>query len=822
MERETARKEEKEGDLLLAPILPPLLLPSRFLALSLLPWARVREAPVARVDGRDVLSLVMRISRFTLVLAGSIVIAGGSAACGANSGSKFDGGNGGSGSSFVTGSSGIAAGTSGSASLSQNNGDASQPGDEAGSLAITTSASAIDVTYGQQSPTVTAIASINGVQVPASFTVDRGELGSIDAATGVFTPTGAVGGVVTIVATFSGQVATASVSITVHWVQSGADADAGTGGAADAGGGLGGNGGVGGEGPGAAPDPATITALGTTPVADPSLQFLYPYDQTVWPRGLLAPLLQWSTTQSYDAVSIHIQESAFEYQGYFASTATPFVHHPVPQAAWDALAYSNGGEAVKVTLVFAAGGVAYGPLTQTWTFAPTSLTGTVYYNSYGTNLAHNYCCTLGGAEFGGATLAIRHGATSPVLVAGSDSECRVCHSVSADGSRLVTGQGESANYFGSSAYDLGTLAETSLSPEDGRFNWAALYPDGTFLLANNAPIAGAGFTQPTQLIAVGDGGIVPSTGLPPTLQVGSPVFSPDGKHVAFNFYGGAGSDGGAADGTSLAMMDYDAATSTFSNFQILYTPPLGTSVWPSFLPTGAAVIFELETVSDGSYWGETRKCPGSATCSNPGTQAQLWWVDVATKRAAPLASLNGATYLPTAPGTGHPDDTVLNYDPTVNPVAGGGYAWVVFTSRRLYGNIATIDPYESDPRYFDLTSSPTTKKLWVAAIDLNAAPGTDPSHPAFYLPAQELLAGNSRGYWVVDACEANGTTCLTGDQCCGGYCSEVDGGLVCSDQPPSCSTEFDKCTQTSQCCGAAQGMQCIGGRCATVSPPVPR
>jgi hypothetical protein len=146
---------------------------------------------------------------------------------------------------------------------------------------------------------------------------------------------------------------------------------------------------------------------------------------------------------------------------------------------------------------------------------------------------------------------------------------------------------------------------------------------------------------------------------------------------------------------------------------------------------------------------------------------------------------------------------------------------VVFTSRRLYGNIATIDPYWSDPRYFDLTVSPTPKKLWVAAIDLNAPGGTDPSHPAFYLPAQELLAGNSRGYWVVDACAQNGSSCLTGDQCCGGYCSDGDGGLVCSNQPPACSTEYDKCTQTSDCCGAAEGMQCIGGRCALASPPPP-
>jgi len=530
-----------------------------------------------------------------------------------------------------------------------------------------------------------------------------------------------------------------------------------------------------------------------------------------------------SPTQSYDGVYIHIEETAFEYQGYFAKSATPFVHHPVPQAAWDAIAYSNQGENVTVTLVFAANGVAYGPLAETWKIAQTSLTGTVYYNSYGTNLAHNYCCTVGGARFGGATLAIKHGTTDPVLIAGNDSECRVCHSVSANGSELVTSRGESNGYLGASSYDLTALGETVLAPDDGRYNWAALYPDGTFLLANNAPIQGGGYgapMQPTQLFGIGDGGVIASTGLPSNLEVGSPVFSPDGKHVAFNFYAGSAPDGGAADGKSLAMMDYDPTSSTFSNFQVLYTPPTGYTVFPSFLPTSAGVVFELESVSNGR-WGETRKCASAATCANPGTQGQLWWVDVATKDAIALSKLNGVSYLPTLGDAGHGDDTVFNYEPTVNPVAGGGYAWVVFTSRRLYGNVATIGPYVSDPRYFDLTTTPTTKKLWVAAIDLNAAPGSDPSHPAFYLPAQELLAGNSRGYWVVDACQPSGSSCLTGDECCGGYCRQVDGGLVCSDQAPACSTEFDKCVQTSDCCGAATGMQCIAGRCATATPPTP-
>jgi hypothetical protein len=166
----------------------------------------------------------------------------------------------------------------------------------------------------------------------------------------------------------------------------------------------------------------------------------------------------------------------------------------------------------------------------------------------------------------------------------------------------------------------------------------------------------------------------------------------------------------------------------------------------------------------------------------------------------------------------HPPADVKAVEDAVARARSGGYAWVVFTSRRLYGNVATQDPFLSDPRDYDPTTSATTKKLWVAAIDLNAKPGTDPSHPAFYLPGQELLACNSRGYWVVDPCEQNGVTCLTGDQCCSGYCEDVDGGFVCGTPPPGCSSLSNKCMSTSDCCGAMQGIQCIDGFCAQPTP----
>jgi hypothetical protein len=251
----------------------------------------------------------------------------------------------------------------------------------------------------------------------------------------------------------------------------------------------------------------------------------------------------------------------------------------------------------------------------------------------------------------------------------------------------------------------------------------------------------------------------------------------------------------------------------FSNLRQLYSDGARYPGWPAFLPDGQSLVFHNTLVA-----------PNPASCGNceistwSGARAELWWTDVPASSGTPShpqrmdaldGFVNGASYLPTS--TTHPDDTALDYEPTVNPIPSGGYYWVVFTSRRMYGNIAAGDPYDNGNGTY-----PIPKKLWVAAIDINAKPGVDPSHPAFYLPGQELDAGNMRGFWVVDPCKPNGQSCLTGDECCNGFCRQpADGGaLVCTDQPPGCSNEFEKCTSDADCCGQSQGYKCINGHCA--------
>ena len=202
---------------------------------------------------------------------------------------------------------------------------------------------------------------------------------------------------------------------------------------------------------------------------------------------------------------------------------------------------------------------------------------------------------------------------------------------------------------------------------------------------------------------------------------------------------------------------------TFSGVTTLASPASGQRIgYPAFLPDDSGLLFETETRTSTS---------DSVMVTRNGARSELWWVNsTGTAMPTALANLNGKGYLPLGPNnhgagtTSDPqdsysesglDDTTLDYEPTVLPVAAGGYAWVVFTSRRMYGSELQSTPWLSWPPDYDTTSlaQATVKKLWVAAIDLNAPAGTDPSHPAFYLPAQELLAGNSRGFWVLDPCK---------------------------------------------------------------------
>ncbi|MBL8957672.1 MAG: hypothetical protein JNK82_43255 [Myxococcaceae bacterium] len=719
----------------------------------------------------------------------------------------------------------------------------------------------ITVNAGQSTPTVTFTAMACTNAVTAGWTIDNVAAGSLTLGPSqsvTFTPSGRIGGVVTVTAGYQGRTATSSVQIRLQaGTQNGPSAGQGSQVVTDAGMLVqgGGVGGVGGEGlgPTLPAGDTNLIALQGTPGgsgAAQGLALLYPYDATVWPRGMLAPLLQWEWSfGDADAVRIDLSTTngSYTWSGYFGRPAIlgglppafrRFTRHPIPQDVWQAATDSAGGaDRLTVRVTVARSGVAYGPLTQTWVVAPGRLTGTIYYQSYGTNLATNYTGAVGTpTAFGAGVLSIRVGDTGPKLVSSATS-CQVCHSVAARGARLVTqastnGNNDTINY---ELHANGTATASPLArgvPEPG---YPGVSPDGTLMLTRSAQLQTLPNNPAPDLM---------TTGLTSySTNLGVPAFSPDGTKVVFNPQNMVTNAGRV-----MTVMDFNRTTRAFTN---AVTVANDTSVdlaqrsaWPAFFPDSRSLVYQhvLRVSADGHTSDEhTRKF----------AQGELRWTSaISSTTPVRLDRLNGAlpdggTYLPklatastlsctadglavganalaTSSDPSHSADSKYNYEPTVNPVSTGGYAWVVFTSRRMYGNVATIPPFCSDPRGVDLhanmmtNGNVTTKKLWVAAVDLNAAPGSDSSHPAFYLPAQELLAGNARGFWVLDPCRADGNACATGDQCCNGFCQpSADGGaqLVCSDRPPNytCSQTQEVCTQSSDCCRADNA--CVGGFC---------
>lgn len=591
-------------------------------------------------------------------------------------------------------------------------------------------------------------------------------------------------------------------------------------------------------------------SLKTGSGSDSAFRWLYPYDQTVFPRGLISPTLQFDG--SGDAVYVHVTFSNMDYSGFFAG-GTP-LRSQISAPMWKAITLSAGPKTpVKIEVKKISGGQVAGPITETWRIAQGSLAGTIYHETYNSKLIGGApMATLGGEMAAGVgIMKFEPGkSTAPTIV---KSGCaNVCHSASADGSTLVASerflkQGSdpsNADFTSSSVvYDLKNDAKPITSSDVQTFTYGALTPDGTLMMSATDYRSWSQYASTSGMEIARSKLYDTKTGQPVTAngwnyrRGGTMAFSPDGKHFAFgdNSHAtdpapvtkptppGPGADPitlgayaaalgayTAAMGNLLAVsgnvnqnivvMDFDQPTRTFSNPRTLVESSDKDHVgWPAFTPDNKSILY---------YFGTSSPLPGlgAAVATNDAalesdgasSKGDLYAVDVATKKIVRLDALDGyassVSYLPA-------NDPNLNFSPTMLPVAVGGYFWVVFTSHRSYGNMLESRAENNEHG-----------QLWVAAIDINAPPGKDPSHPAFYLDGQELEANNLRGYWVLSPCKDDGATCGQGDECCGGFCRSVNGAPICVPPPASCANEYEKCNDASDCCDTTSG--CINSHCA--------
>lgn len=632
------------------------------------------------------------------------------------------------------------------------------------SLAVVPSAATIPVTDGASTPAqftskaTYADGFVNAVTANWSF--DRPDIARVDGA-GAVAAGGRIGGVGTLTATYEGKATQAAVTVSVRVTENPANLD-----------------------------PKARAAFGT-PDQVPSGTLLYPYDRTVFARGLVAPELMWDGGAAGDVYLVHVSEQNYDARLYIK--ADPPSRLAVPDAVWTALTQTNGGDDVAVDVQRMSGGQTHQAIHSSWTIAQGSLRGAIYYWALNTGRIMKLVpgasspvvvFDTGPADQLGTPAPANYDGTMPPWDSGGDNErCVGCHAVSKDGS-TVAGLFEK---FGSTASLWGTVDLTrsppgvvQLTPYDSTDIYLAITPDGRYVVHND-------ILMTLRLAAASTGAAVASAldNLPD--HVADPAFSPDGKRFAFSSKL-TGADPGEFSRADLDVFDFDQGSLEFTNRRTVANGGSLAIAFPSFSPDSKWVFYQKGDYSRAKYG------PSPYTTGHD----RLYVIDVAGQI--------GELSLDRASGTTlEPRNRERSYQPSVNPISVGGYTWVVFFSPRDYGN-----------RMQSTTDATTEnrKQLWVAAVDNDPRPGTDPSHPAFWLAGQDLSTVNMNGDWALEACHGAGASCEQGFECCTGFCQGDGGGALTCVRPPSgCSNIGDQCITRANCCSAPV-VDCIGGFCA--------
>jgi hypothetical protein len=446
------------------------------------------------------------------------------------------------------------------------------------------------------------------------------------------------GGVGTIHAIFEGLEATATLTVQVHLTAYGSGLTAASPAvvAFDAGQNLTPDGGALGAQDGGsdanAPDAGQLAA-------DPApgiRPLLYPYDGTVWPLGLTSPLVMWTAPQTGDVYWLHYAEKNYSFDGYYLLSALP-AQIRVDQTVWDRLTASNDAANGPDPLTFVVSrwdqptGIAYTTATETWTIAPESLRGAIYYwtasepNAQAARVGHI-------SRFQPGTGAMPQQLNNGI--------CMGCHAVNAQGTILVADIDDNlegnrpaaggvpsvapyGNWSGTrpwASFDV-TQATSPLVYQSNEFGAdVALTPDGRYLV-----FGGPTSVMGSKFLSLGDpltGNVIATSQLDQVVldanetNLEMPAFSPDGTMLAVVESANAGDPDNVLPGQpeTVSYLSFDETAAGGPVFEptlhpiVSSTSPAFASTggglgYPSFTPDSTAVAFHAGTWSTGCATG---------------------------------------------------------------------------------------------------------------------------------------------------------------------------------------------------------------------------
>ncbi len=459
----------------------------------------------------------------------------------------------------------------------------------------------------------------------------------------------------------------------------------------------------------------------------------YPLEGAVMPRNVFPPNIQWTARHSRspdDVYRVRLARAHATVDAYVPASLVATGDAYVPASdAWRAIAESDLGTPMTITVaVLPPGGMSPALESTRVTIRTVDglVAGAVYY----------WQLPVGAANARVVRLDPATGVLSDPLPVGT---CHGCHAVSHQGTQLMSNAG---------GFDLTTTPPTQRFSVAQFIDGRSYSPDGTRIIESGLRLLDSATGMPVAATGLPTGGVYPE-------------WARDGVYVAF-VTGRDASPGGEMGGTADLLIVAPSGDS-FGLPRTLHAgsdPELreiGQRDWhPTWSPDSRWIAFQH---------GQNARSVG---------EGALYLIARDSTRPTRLDRAIGPT--------------VDSYRPHFSPYDTGGYFWLLFSSRRAYGNAASGVP------------AGTRNQLWVAAVRRRPDGRTDPSEVAYWLPGQRADAPNLSAYWAPPPCRNNGMACTESGQCCGGNCEADATGMRVCRPPRTCTMRGGMCSVTADCC----------------------